>query len=116
MSGELLSAMAKLKMVHVPYKGGAPMMADLIAGHIEMSIETSGSASPHIKAGSVRAIAVSTAKRSPAFPDFPTLAEARLTGYDVTTGYGRLAPGRPPAGLRQRLFQRGSRNLAPPGN
>jgi tripartite-type tricarboxylate transporter receptor subunit TctC len=105
MSGELMAAMANLKMVHVPYKGGAPMMADLIAGHIEMSIETSGSATPHIKAGSVRALAVSTAKRSPAFPDLPTVAEAGLTGYDVKTWYGLLAPHGTPAAVRDRLYQ-----------
>ena len=105
MSGELLSAMADLKMVHVPYKGGAPMMADIIAGHIEMAVETSGSASPHIKAGSVRALAVSTAKRSPAFPDLPTLAEAGLTGYDVTTWYGMLAPAGTPPAIRDRLYK-----------
>jgi tripartite-type tricarboxylate transporter receptor subunit TctC len=114
MSGELLSAMAHLKMVHVPYKGGAPMMADLIAGHIEMSIETSGSASPHIKAGSVRALAVSTAKRSPAFPDLPTLAEAGLTGYDVTTWYGVLAPAGTPAPIRDRLYKELSEILQSP--
>ena len=105
MSGELLSAMADLKIVHVPYKGGAPMMADIIAGHIEMAVETSGSASPHIKAGSVRALAVSTAKRSPAFPDLPTLAEAGLTGYDVTTWYGMLAPAGTPPAIRDRLYK-----------
>jgi tripartite-type tricarboxylate transporter receptor subunit TctC len=105
MSGELLAAMADLNMVHVPYKGGAPMMADLIAGHIEMAIETSGSASPHIKAGGVRALAVSTAKRSPAFPDLPTLAEAGLTGYDVTTWFGLLVPKGTPASIRERLYK-----------
>jgi tripartite-type tricarboxylate transporter receptor subunit TctC len=105
MSGELMAAMANLKMVHVPYKGGAPMMADLIAGHIEMSIETSGSATPHIKAGNVRALAVSTAKRSPAFPDLPTLAEAGLPGYDVKTWYGLLAPAGTPAPIRDRLYK-----------
>ena len=105
MSGELFSAMANLKMVHVPYKGGAPMMADIIAGHIEMAIETSGSASPHIKAGSVRALAVSTAKRSPLFPDLPTLAEAGLPGYDVTTWYGMLVPAGTPAPIRDRLYK-----------
>jgi tripartite-type tricarboxylate transporter receptor subunit TctC len=104
MSGELFAAMANLKIEHVPYKGGAPMMADLIAGHIEMSIETSGSASPHIKSGGVRALAVSTAKRSPTFPDLPTLAEAGLTGYDVTTWYGLLAPKGTPPAIRERLY------------
>jgi tripartite-type tricarboxylate transporter receptor subunit TctC len=105
MSGELMAAMANLKMVHVPYKGGSPMMADLIAGHIEMSIETSGSATPHIKAGSVRALAVSTAKRSPAFPDLPTVAEAGLTGYDVKTWYGLLVPHGTPPAIRDRLYE-----------
>jgi tripartite-type tricarboxylate transporter receptor subunit TctC len=114
MSGELLSAMANLKMVHVPYKGGAPMMADLIAGHIEMAVETSGSASPHIKAGGVRALAVSTAKRSPAFPDLPTLAEAGLTGYDVTTWFGLLAPKGTPAAIRDRLYKELSEILKSP--
>jgi tripartite-type tricarboxylate transporter receptor subunit TctC len=114
MSGELLSAMANLKMVHVPYKGGAPMMADLIAGHIEMSIETSGSASPHIKSGGVRALAVSTAKRSPAFPDLPTLAEAGLTSYDVTTWYGLLVPKGTPAEVRERLYKELSEILKSP--
>ncbi len=114
MSGELLSAMANLKMVHVPYKGGAPMMADLIAGHIEMAVETSGSASPHIKAGGVRALAVSTAKRSPLFPDLPTLAEAGLTGYDVTTWYGLLVPKGTPAAVRERLYKELSEILKPP--
>jgi tripartite-type tricarboxylate transporter receptor subunit TctC len=114
MSGELFAAMADLKMVHVPYKGGAPMMADIIAGHIEMAIETSGSASPHIKAGSVRALAVSTAKRSPLFPDLPTLAEAGLSGYDVTTWYGMLAPTGTPAAIRERLYKEMSEILRSP--
>jgi tripartite-type tricarboxylate transporter receptor subunit TctC len=114
MSGELMSAMAKLKMVHVPYKGGAPMMTDLIAGHIEMAIETSGSATPHIKAGTVRALAVSTAKRSPAFPDLPTLAEAGLTDYDVTTWYGMLVPTGTPAAIRERLYKEVSEILKSP--
>ena len=114
MSGELMAAMANLKMVHVPYKGGAPMMADLIAGHIEMSIETSGSATPHIKAGTVRALAVSTAKRSPAFPDLPTLAEAGLTGYDVKTWYGLLLPAGTPAPIRNRLYKELSEILRSP--
>jgi tripartite-type tricarboxylate transporter receptor subunit TctC len=114
MSGELLAAMANLKMVHVPYKGGAPMMTDLIAGHIEMAIETSGSATPHIKAGSVRALAVSTAKRSPLFPDLPTLAEAGLSGYDVTTWYGMLAPTGTSVAVRDRLYKEVSEILKSP--
>jgi tripartite-type tricarboxylate transporter receptor subunit TctC len=114
MSGELMAAMANLKMVHVPYKGGAPMMADLIAGHIEMSIETSGSATAHIKSGGVRALAVSTAKRSPAFPDLPTLAEAGLPGYDVKTWYGLLVPHGTPVPIRDRLYKEISEILKSP--
>jgi tripartite-type tricarboxylate transporter receptor subunit TctC len=85
MSGALFRSLAGLDIVHVPYRGGAPMLADLVAGHIQMSIETSGAATPFIKGGQVRALAVSPAKRSALFPDLPTLAEAGLPGYDVTT-------------------------------
>jgi tripartite-type tricarboxylate transporter receptor subunit TctC len=92
MSGALFASLTKSDIVHVPYRGGSPMLADLMAGHIQMSIETSGAATPLIKAGSVRALAVSPAKRSALFPDLPTLAESGLPGYDVTTWYGIFAP------------------------
>ena len=105
LSGELFRSMAGLDIVHVPYKGGAPMMTDLIAGHIEMAVETSGSALQHIKSGAVRALAVSTRERSPFFPDLPTLDEAGLKGYDVTTWYGLLAPHGTPAAIRDKLFR-----------
>jgi tripartite-type tricarboxylate transporter receptor subunit TctC len=104
LSGELFRSMAGLDIVHVPYKGGAPMMTDLIAGHIDMAVETSGSALQHIKAGSVRALAVSTRERSPFFPDLPTLDASGLKGYDVTTWYGLLAPHGTPATVRDRLY------------
>ena len=80
LSGELFRALAGVNIVHVPYKGGAPMMTDLIAGHIQMAIETSGSALQHIKAGAVRALAVSTREQSPFFPGLPTLNDAGLKG------------------------------------
>ncbi len=105
LSGELFRSMAGLDIVHVPYKGGAPMMTDLIAGHIEMAVETSGSALQHIKSGAVRALAVSTRERSPFFPDLPTLDEAGLKGYDVTTWYGLLAPHGTPAAIRDKLYR-----------
>jgi tripartite-type tricarboxylate transporter receptor subunit TctC len=105
MSGELFRAMLGADMVHVPYKGGAPMMTDLIAGQIQMAIETSGSALPHIQSGTVRALAVSTAQRSPFFPDLPTLAESGLPGYDVTTWYGFMVPKGTPAAVRDRLYR-----------
>jgi tripartite-type tricarboxylate transporter receptor subunit TctC len=91
-------------MVHIPYKGGAPMMADLIGGQIQLAIETSGSAAPHIKAGKVRALAVTTTVRSPAFPEVPTLAESGLKGYDVTTWYAILAPRGTPTEITNKLY------------
>jgi tripartite-type tricarboxylate transporter receptor subunit TctC len=105
LAGELFRATAHLDIVHVPYKGGAPMMTDLIAGHIEMAIETSGSALQHIKSGAVRALAVSTRERSAFFKDLPTLDEAGLKGYDVTTWYGLLVPHGTPAAIRDRLYR-----------
>jgi tripartite-type tricarboxylate transporter receptor subunit TctC len=105
LSGELFRSMAGVDIVHVPYKGGAPMMTDLIAGHIQMAIETSGSALQHIKAGAVRALAVSTLKPSPFFPGVPTLNDAGLKGYDVTTWYGLLVPHGTPAAVRTKLYR-----------
>jgi len=105
LSGELFRSMAGLDIVHVPYKGGAPMMTDLIAGHIQMAIETSGSALQHIKAGAVRALAVSTREPSPFFPGVPTLNDAGLKGYDVTTWYGLLVPRGTPAAVRAKLYR-----------
>jgi tripartite-type tricarboxylate transporter receptor subunit TctC len=105
LSGELFRALAGVNIVHVPYKGGAPMMTDLIAGHIDMAIETSGSALQHIKAGAVRALAVSTREPSPFFPGLPTLDAAGLKGYDVTGWYGLLVPKGTPAPVRAKLYQ-----------
>ncbi len=114
LSGELYRSMAGIDIVHVPYKGGAPMMTDLIAGHIEMAIETSGSALQHIKAGAVRALAVSTRTPSPFFPGLPTLDEAGLKGYDVTTWYGLLVPKGTPAPVETKLYQTVSEILKTP--
>lgn len=105
MSGELFRSILGVDIVHIPYKGGAPMMTDLIAGQIQMAIETSGSATPHIQAGTVRALAVSTAQRSPYFPDLPTLNEAGLKGYDVTTWFGFMVPKGTPPAIRDKLYR-----------
>src|SRR5262249_44041072 len=105
LAGELYRSMAGINIIHIPYKGGAPMMTDLIAGHIDMAIETSGSALQYIKAGGVRALAVSTLTPSPFFPGLPTLDQAGLPGYDVTTWDGPLAPKGTPAPLETKLYQ-----------
>ncbi len=104
MSAELFRSLSGTDIVHIPYRGGAPMLADLVAGNIQMSIETSGAATPLVKAGSVRALAVSPAKRSPLFPDLPTLAESGLKGYDVSTWYGFLVPKGTPEPIRTKLY------------
>jgi tripartite-type tricarboxylate transporter receptor subunit TctC len=104
MSAALFASITGTDIVHVPYRGGAPMMADLVAGHIQMSIETSGAATPFIKSGNVRALAISPAKRSALFPDLPTLAESGLSGYDVSTWYGFLFPTGTPQAIRDKLY------------
>jgi|HubBroStandDraft_6_1064221.scaffolds.fasta_scaffold180682_2 tripartite-type tricarboxylate transporter receptor subunit TctC len=104
MSGELFRAMAGVDIVHVPYRGGSPMLIDLVAGNIQMALEPSAASAPFIKSEKVRALAVSPAKRSALFPDLPTLAEAGLPGYDVTTWYGFLLPQGTPAAIRDKLF------------
>ena len=102
-SGELFRSMTRTDVTHVPYKGGAPMMADLIGGQIQMAIETSPSAAPHVRGGKVHALAVTTLKRSPAYPGVPTLDEAGLKGYDMTTWFALMAPHGTPPELVTRL-------------
>jgi tripartite-type tricarboxylate transporter receptor subunit TctC len=103
MAGELFKSMAAVDIQHVPYKGGAPMMTDLIGGSINMAFETSASATPQIKGGKVRPLAITTAKRSPSFPDLPTVAEAGVPGYEVLTWYAVLAPKGTPKEIVARL-------------
>jgi tripartite-type tricarboxylate transporter receptor subunit TctC len=91
-SGELFKFMTGTDIVHVPYRGGAPAIADLIAGNVQLMFESTNSIGPHVKAGRVRGLAVSGAKRSAAFPDLPTIAEAGVPGYEVTAWSGVIAP------------------------
>jgi tripartite-type tricarboxylate transporter receptor subunit TctC len=102
-AAEQFRNMTGVEITHVPYKGGAPMMADLMGGQIQMAIETSPSASPHIKAGKVHALAVTTKTRSAAYPGVPTLDEAGLKGYDMTTWFALMAPHGTPPEIVQRL-------------
>jgi tripartite-type tricarboxylate transporter receptor subunit TctC len=86
--------------VHVPYKGGAMAINDLIAGHVQVIFESLNSITPYARSGKVRALAVSGARRSPAFADLPTIAEAGVPGYEASTWTGVIAPaGLPPAVL-----------------
>lgn len=92
MAAELLFSMAKVRMVHVPYKGGAASAADLIGGQIQVGFNTMPVAAPHIRAGKMKLLAVTEERRSSAFPDAPTVAEAALPGYAMPVWYGIMAP------------------------
>lgn len=109
LSGELFKSMAGVSITHVPYRGGAPAINDLIAGHIPMMFDVLTGAASHVRAGTVRALAVTTATRSPSFPDVPTLAESGLPGYETYTWNAVFGPaGMPPALVEQlsREFER----------
>jgi tripartite-type tricarboxylate transporter receptor subunit TctC len=99
-AGELFKYMTRTDIVHVPYKGGAMAINDLIAGHVQVIFESLNSIAPHARSGKVKALAVSGARRSPGFPDLPTVAEAGVPGYEAGTWTGIIAPaGLPPAVL-----------------
>ncbi len=92
LAAELLKLLTKIDIVHVPYKGTGPALSDLLGGQINMMVSTFASALPHVRSGRMRALGVTTAKRSPAAPDVPTLIESGVAGYDYSTWYGLLAP------------------------
>ena len=103
LSGELFSSMANVKMVHVPYKGGPPSMIDLIAGRLQLIFATAVVAVPQMQAGKVKALAVTTARRSVFAPDLPTVAEAGLPGFEANNWYGLVAPAKTPPEIISRL-------------
>jgi tripartite-type tricarboxylate transporter receptor subunit TctC len=96
LAAELFKAEAKVEIVHVPYKGAAPALQDLIAGHVHMMFATAASVVPHIRAGKVRALAVTTIKRTAVFPELATVDELGLKGFDAATWHGLVAPARVP--------------------
>jgi tripartite-type tricarboxylate transporter receptor subunit TctC len=102
MAGELFMHMAGIKMVGIPYKGGAPGMTALLGGQIQLYFATISTAIPHIRGGKLRALGVTTAKRSVAAPEYPTIAEAGVPGYEHASWVGMLAP----AGLPQKVLTR----------
>jgi tripartite-type tricarboxylate transporter receptor subunit TctC len=101
--GELFKYMSGTDIVHVPYRGGAAAINDLIAGRVHLMFESLNSIAPHAKGGTVRALAVSGARRSPGFPDLPTVAEAGVPGYEAPTWSGVIAPAGVPRPIIDKL-------------
>jgi tripartite-type tricarboxylate transporter receptor subunit TctC len=103
LAGEMFRSLAGVKMVHVPYKGTGQSMQDLLGGQHVVAFDTMPASAPHVRSGKLRALAVSSASRLPAFPDVPTAEEAGLAGYQVTTWYGVFAPPNTPPAIVNRL-------------
>ena len=114
LSAELFASMAGVKLVHVPYKGSAPALQDVIGGQVPMMFDTMLSALPHVKSGALKAIAITGERRSPAAPDIPTVAEAGLPGYQAYAWNGLLAPAGTPAEVIARLSEELKKALALP--
>src|SRR6266852_5637774 len=103
LAGELFKSLAKVNLTTVPYKGSAPAITDLIGGQIQVMFTTVASAASLIEGGQLRALAVTSAERSPAFPQLPTVAEAGIPGYAVESWYGLFAPAKTPRVIVERL-------------
>ena len=113
LAGEMLRSLAHVEIVHVPYKGAGPAMPDLIAGQVQLSFITYTAAGPHIKTGRLRALGVTTAKRSPTLPDLPAIGET-VAGYDSAVWYGFAAPAGTPPEIVSKLNAEVLRVLAAP--
>jgi tripartite-type tricarboxylate transporter receptor subunit TctC len=103
LSGALLCSLTGITMTHIPYKGGAPALSDLVGGQIQMLFSTILQAQSQLKGGRVRALAVTTARRSAGAPDLPTMQEAGVAGYEVAGWYGMVAPLKTPAAIITRI-------------
>jgi len=103
LAGELFQNMTGTKMIHVPYKGSGPALVDLIGGQVDLLFDQLSSSGPHIRAGKLRALAVTTEKRSPQFPELPTIDESGLKGYEASTFAALLAPAGTPKDIIARL-------------
>ena len=103
LSGELFKSLAKVDMQHVPYKGSAPAVTDLLGNQIDIMFDNMPSAIQHVRSGSLVPLAVTTAKRSPELPNVPTIAEAGVPGYEATSWFGMFAPAGTPAPVLAKL-------------
>jgi tripartite-type tricarboxylate transporter receptor subunit TctC len=114
LAGELFKYMAGVDLLHVPYKGGAPATTDLLGGQVELAFSGMLTVLPHVKAGKLRALAITSARRLEANPEFPTIAESGVAGFEVTTWYGVLAPGATPRSTVVKIQTDMARALATP--
>jgi tripartite-type tricarboxylate transporter receptor subunit TctC len=114
LAGESFKIYTGVQMQHVPYKGSTPALTDLIGGQVQLMFDSMPSATPFVKSGKLRALAVSSAKRSPAFPDLPTVAEAGVPGFDISTWYGLWGPKALPKDLADRLASEVAKILKSP--
>ena len=111
---ELFNSMAGIKTTHIPYKGSAPMLNDLLGGQINLAIAAAVSALPHIKSGRLRVLAIGDSKRSTILPDLPTIAEAGVPGYQAVIWSGMLAPAKTPRAIIDKLYQETARVVLAP--
>jgi tripartite-type tricarboxylate transporter receptor subunit TctC len=114
LAGELFKAMAGVDMTHVPYKGAAPAMNDLIGGQIQLMFDNLASSLAQVRAGRIKALAVTTSKRSALAPDLPTIAESGLPGFDISTWFGIFVPANTPREAVERLHAEFTQALAAP--
>ena len=114
LSAELLNLSAKIKVQHVPYKGTGPALTDLLGGQVHIMFNSAVSMLPQVRAGRLRALAVTSAKRSPAIPELPTIAESGVPGYEATSWYGILAPAGTPRPVIDRLWQEIAKSVQVP--
>jgi tripartite-type tricarboxylate transporter receptor subunit TctC len=103
LTAEVFKRMSNSNIVHVPFKGNAQALTELISGRVQLMFSNLLTSMPHVRAGKLRAIAISTAKRSPQAPDLPTVAESGVPGFDVTPWYGALGPAALPGAITKRL-------------
>jgi tripartite-type tricarboxylate transporter receptor subunit TctC len=114
LGGEYFTNSAAITVIHVPYKGSAPATTDLLGGVVDAQFDNMVTLIPHVKAGKLRALAVSSSKRSPLLPEVPTIAEAALPGFETGTWYGIVAPAGTPKNVLERLNHELHRILALP--
>ncbi|MGH8787788.1 MAG: tripartite tricarboxylate transporter substrate binding protein [Cupriavidus necator] len=115
LSGEMFKMQAHLKMLHVPYRGSAPAVTDLLGGQVQSMFDNTPSALPHVQSGRLRAIAITSAQRSPLLPDVPTIAESGYPGFDVQSWFSLAAPAGTPRPVVERLNTALNKALAAPG-